>query len=225
MATTSEGADRFAVERKLVAAGCGRLAGVDEVGRGPLAGPVVVAAVVFPVEWIRGGMPEFARGLNDSKKLSARRREEFHAWLMEAPEVEVSLVRAEVEEIDRINILQATHAAMVRAVAGLRPAPAHVLVDGLPVPALGPQQTALVKGDSLSYSIAAASVVAKVTRDRWMIEAENRWPGYGFAVHKGYPTPEHLRALERLGPCPMHRRSFAPVARAGRQGEWFGLGR
>ena len=222
MSRAEHGVDRFVEERRLLRAGCLRIAGVDEVGRGPLAGPVVVAAVVLPSAWVLAGMPESGRGLNDSKQLSARRREQFYEWLLAEPGVEISCVRAEVEEIDRYNILQATHRTMARAVAGLTPAPAHVLVDGLRVPALGAAQTALVKGDALSYSIAAASVVAKVTRDRWMTEAETRWPGYGFAVHKGYPTPEHLRALHRLGPCPIHRRSFAPVARVCVQGELFG---
>jgi ribonuclease HII len=216
--------DRFEFERRLVESGCDRVAGVDEVGRGPLAGPVMAAAVVFPADWIRDGMPEAGRGLNDSKQLSPRRREQFHAWLISTPGIEVALEQVDVAEIDAVNILQATHQAMVRALSKLARPPGHVLVDGLRVASIGEAQTALVKGDSLSYSIAAASVVAKVTRDRWMTEANARWPGYGFAVHKGYPTPDHLRALAKLGPCPIHRRSFAPVARVVVQGTPFSLG-
>ncbi|MCC6232841.1 MAG: ribonuclease HII [Verrucomicrobiales bacterium] len=209
--------DRFHYEREVLRAGVTRIAGVDEVGRGPLAGPVVAAVVVFPREWIRDGMPEAGRGLNDSKQLSASRREQFFQWLISGSGIEFALEQVEARRIDEVNILRATHQAMAGALAALPTAPEHVLVDGLRVEALGNAQTALVKGDSLSYSIAAASVIAKVTRDRWMTEADLQWPGYGFAVHKGYPTPEHLRALARLGPCPIHRRSFAPVAAAASQ--------
>lgn len=192
----------------------GRIAGVDEAGRGPLAGPVVVAAVVLPLHWVREGPPtEFAE-LNDSKQLSPARREAFFALLTTTPGIEQGIAVVEVEEIDRLNILRATHAGMVRALEQLASPPDHVLVDGLPVSAITLPQTALVKGDSLSYSIAAASVLAKVTRDRLMVEYDRQWPQYGFAVHKGYPTPQHQRALERHGPCPQHRRSFAPVRQA-----------
>lgn len=192
----------------------GRIAGVDEAGRGPLAGPVVVAAVILPVLWVREGPPaEFAE-LNDSKQLSPARREAFFALLTTTPGIERGIAVIEVEEIDRLNILRATHTGMVRALEQLFSPPDHVLVDGLPVSAITLPQTALVKGDSLSYSIAAASVLAKVTRDRLMVEYDRQWPQYGFAVHKGYPTPQHQRALEQHGPCPQHRRSFAPVRQA-----------
>lgn len=191
-----------------------RIAGVDEAGRGPLAGPVVVAAVVLPLVWIREGPPQEFAGLNDSKQLSPRRRDSFFELLTSTPGIERGIAIVDVEEIDRLNILRATHTGMVRALAQLPSPPDHVLVDGLPVAAITLPQTALVKGDSLSYSIAAASVLAKVTRDRLMVEYDRQWPEYGFAIHKGYPTPQHQRALERHGPCPQHRRSFAPVRQA-----------
>lgn len=206
--------DRLVPERTCIASVSGPLAGVDEAGRGPLAGPVVAAAVVLPLDWIREGLPPELHDLNDSKQLSASQREVFFGLLTSIPGVRFAIAESDAAEIDRINILQATHRAMNLAIRALgKPPVAHALVDGRPVKTLCVSQTALVKGDSLSYSIAAASVLAKVTRDRFMLEAERRWPGYGFAVHKGYPTPEHLAALERLGPCPIHRRSFAPLRR------------
>lgn len=206
--------DRLVPERTCLASVSGPLAGVDEAGRGPLAGPVVAAAVVLPLDWIRDGLPPELRDLNDSKQLTASQREAFFGLLTSLPGVRFAVAESDAAEIDRINILQATHRAMNLAIRALgKPPVAHALVDGRPVKTLCVSQTALVKGDSLSYSIAAASVLAKVTRDRFMLEAERRWPGYGFAVHKGYPTPEHLAALERLGPCPIHRRSFAPLRR------------
>ncbi|TXK62162.1 ribonuclease HII [Alcalisalibacterium limoincola] len=180
------------------------VAGVDEAGRGPLAGPVAVAAVILdpkrPIE-----------GLDDSKKLSAARRDAlFDLIQAQALAWHVTLVTA--EEIDRINILQATFQGMRRCVAALQPVPALVRVDGHQVPpGLGLAAEALVGGDGLDAAIGAASILAKVTRDRWMQALDERHPGYGFARHKGYPTPEHLDALLRLGPCPEHRRSFAPL--------------
>ena len=212
---------RFAFERELSAGGALRIAGVDEAGRGPLAGPVAVAAVIFPPDWIRSGLPDSLQGLNDSKQLSPRRRDGFFDALRDFPEIARAIVLVEAEEIDRLNILRATHAGMTRALAGLKPEPDHVLVDGLPVEAITLPQTAVVKGDSLSYSIAAASVLAKVTRDRLMLEHHRRWPEYGFDVHKGYPTAVHLKALRRHGPCPIHRRSFAPVAAVASQPDLF----
>ena len=203
--------DRFLHERELLARGCRRLAGVDEAGRGPLAGPVLAAAFVFPAAWILDGIPEAFCGLNDSKQLSEVRREAFFELLTRHAELQFCIAEVSPAEIDEVNILHATHRAMNRALAELKPAPDHVLVDGLAVKSMRLPQTPLVKGDSRSYSIAAASILAKVTRDRVMLEAERRWPGYGFAGHKGYPTPEHLDALRRLGPCPIHRRSFAPL--------------
>ncbi len=208
---SSAGPDRFLRERELAARGITVMAGVDEVGRGPLAGPLVVAAFVFSPRWIRDGLPSGLSGLNDSKQLTPPQRTRFAAALAGLADTTFVLIRSEPAEIDALNILRATHAAMARAVSRLSPAPQHVLVDGLPVPALPCPQTALVKGDSLSYSIAAASVLAKVTRDRLMDEYDQTYPQYGFARHKGYPTPAHLAALARHGPCPIHRRSFAPL--------------
>lgn len=203
--------DRFTHEREWLARGCRRIAGVDEVGRGPLAGPVVAAAAVFSVKSIETGLPEPLCSVNDSKKLSAKKREQLFEALKDFDEVEFGLAVIEPVEIDRINILQATHKAMSEALVALGQAPDHLLVDGRPVPALGQAQTAIVKGDSLSYSIGAASIFAKVTRDRMMVEFDRKFPGYGFASHKGYGTREHLDALAKLGPCPVHRHSFAPI--------------
>ncbi|MFM7101182.1 MAG: ribonuclease HII [Verrucomicrobiota bacterium] len=204
-------ASRLDLEREALARGRHPLAGVDEAGRGPLAGPVVAAAVVFPVEWLLDAWPAALADLNDSKQLSADRREHYFDFLVAHPQVRHGIGRVEAPGIDVLNILQATHQAMNEALRALRPRPAHALVDGRPVPGLLVGHTAVVRGDARSYSIAAASVLAKVTRDRLMVEADQAWPGYGFAQHKGYPTPEHLAALARLGPCPLHRRSFAPL--------------
>ena len=209
--------DRFAYERPLWNSGLELVAGVDEAGRGPLAGPVVAAAVILPRSWLEAGLPQNLTGLNDSKQLSEALREVFFAAITCCDEIRFAVSQAEADEIDTINILQATHAAMNRALAQLAPAPQHVLVDGNPVRSLKFPQTAIVKGDALSYSIAAASVLAKVTRDRLLLEYDQRWPDYGFAAHKGYGTPQHLAAIARHGPCPIHRRSFAPI----RQPEMF----
>jgi ribonuclease HII len=187
------------------------IAGVDEAGRGPLAGPVVAAAVVLPSHWAESGLDESLRDLNDSKQLTERQREEYFVLLTSHPEIRHAIASVDAETIDHINILQATHRAMNQALEQLQPAPQHVLVDGRPVKTMRFPHTALVKGDARSYSIAAASVLAKVTRDRAMLEFHQLYPGYGFAGHKGYGTPQHLEAIERLGPCPIHRRSFAPL--------------
>jgi len=184
---------------------------VDEAGRGPLAGPVVAAAVILPRAWVMEGIPDAFADLNDSKQLTETQRDQFFAGLTGDPAVRFAIAAVEPRVIDEINILQATHRAMNQALADLGDDVEHALVDGRPVRSLRWPQTALVKGDSLSYSIAAASVLAKVTRDRVMREADVRWPGYGFATHKGYPTPEHLEAVARLGPSPIHRLSFAPL--------------
>ncbi len=205
------GVDRLAHERELVAGGCALIAGVDEAGRGPLAGPVVAAAVMFPLTWLQGEFPAELVDLNDSKQLTEAQRERYFTWLTSRAEVCFAIAEADAALVDRINILQATHHAMNEALTRLRPAPVHALVDGRPVRSLRFPQTALVKGDARSYSIAAASVLAKVTRDRAMLEFDRQFPGYGFAEHKGYGTPAHLSALARLGPCPIHRRSFAPL--------------
>ena len=182
-----------------------RVAGVDEVGRGPLAGAVVAAAVILdpsrPID-----------GLADSKVLSEGRREELFALITERA-LAWAVGRAEVEEIDRINILQASLQAMARAVEELVPLPDHVLVDGNCCPRLCCPVDFVIGGDATVPAISAASIVAKVLRDREMIRLEAAYPGYGFASHKGYGTKQHLAALERLGPTPIHRRTFAPVRR------------
>lgn len=183
------------------------MAGVDEAGRGPLAGPVVAAAVILP-KGFRHGV------LNDSKKLTERRRDSLFAEITTHGEIRWALAIVESDEIDRLNILRATHEAMRRAVAKLNPPPQHVLIDGLPVKPFPLPQTALVGGDARSFSIAAASIIAKVTRDRLMAEMCAKYPGYDFARHKGYGTPQHLAALQKHGPCPIHRRSFLPVRQA-----------
>ncbi|MBN2508603.1 MAG: ribonuclease HII [Verrucomicrobia bacterium] len=203
--------DRFAYERVLWRGGCLRVAGVDEAGRGPLAGPVVAAAVMLPPEWLSEGLPEELVGLNDSKQLGAALRERFFAELTARDEVRWGLGQVDAEGVDRLNILQATHRAMRAAVARLHPTPQRLLVDGRPVPTLLQPQTAIPQGDACSYSIAAASVLAKVTRDRLMLEFDRQWPAYGFARHKGYGTAQHLAALAAHGPCPIHRRTFAPL--------------
>ncbi|MGN6236259.1 ribonuclease HII [Dyella sp.] len=183
------------------------VAGVDEAGRGPLAGPVVVAAVILdPSRPIVG--------LDDSKKLSERRREALYLQVIERALAHCVIV-VETEEIDRINIFQATMVGMSRAVAGLSPMAHEALVDGNVLPRNLPcAGRAIVGGDALEPAISAASILAKVSRDRLMVQLDAEHPGYGFAVHKGYATPAHLDALQRLGPCPHHRRSFAPVGRA-----------
>ncbi len=183
------------------------MAGVDEAGRGPLAGPVVAAAVILP-EGFRHGL------LNDSKQLTERRRDAIFSEITTSGDIRWAHAIVESDEIDRLNILRATHEAMRRAVAKLDPQPQHVLIDGLPVRPFPIAQTALVGGDALSFSIAAASIIAKVTRDRIMVEHCAKFPGYDFARHKGYGTPQHLAALKKNGPCPIHRRSFHPVRQA-----------
>jgi len=203
--------DRWCHERVLLQRGLLRIAGVDEVGRGPLAGPVVAAAAMLPAQWIRDGMPAALAGLNDSKQLSEEQREAFFRLLTHSEGMRYAVAQVDAGVIDRINILQASHRAMNAALAGLNPPPEHVLVDGRPVGSMKFPQTALVKGDTLSYSIAAASVLAKVIRDRLMLDFDRLYPAYGFATHKGYGTPEHLAALQHQGPCPIHRRSFAPL--------------
>jgi ribonuclease HII len=191
-------------EERLRAAGFLRIAGVDEAGRGPLAGPVVVAAVILP--------EGFSHPLlNDSKKLSAKTRGRIEAELLATPGLQASVVEVSVEEIDALNILRATHEGMRRAVAAL-PRPAdHALIDGLPVRPFPLPHTALVGGDGLSLSIAAASVLAKVARDRCMEALDGEFPQYAFARHKGYGTAVHMARLKEHGVSRVHRRSFAPV--------------
>lgn len=195
----------FRYEMELRQEGHHVVAGVDEAGRGPLAGPVSVAAVILPDDFTHAE-------LHDSKQLNELRRERIYDELMGCPDVVWCHVMVEVDEIDRINILQATRMGMRRAVQGLSTLPQAVLIDGTPVPDFPVPHRALVKGDALSLSIAAASVIAKVARDRLMRRAALDYPEYGFDQHKGYGTPEHLEALRRHGPCPLHRRSFSPVS-------------
>lgn len=190
------------------------VAGVDEAGRGPLAGPVVAAAVIFTPSRAEQEVAGALGGLTDSKQLGASEREQYFTYLYTLPDVDIGVGVSEAAEIDQVNILRATHLAMGRAVAALQQIPAHILVDGLPVAGLPVASTAIVKGDSLSFSIAAASVIAKVTRDRIMVALDTRYPGYGFARHKGYGTAFHMQALLELGCCPEHRRSFRPVREA-----------
>lgn len=204
-------ANRFQFERELLASGIARIAGVDEAGRGPLAGPVVAAAAVFPPGWIESGLPDELAQLNDSKQVSEKRRERFFEFITRCDEIDSAISVIGAETIDRINILRATHQAMNEAIAGLSTPPDHVLVDGLRVNSLVHPQTPIVKGDSKSFTIAAASILAKVTRDRLMLEYSETFPEYGFARHKGYGTAAHLEALTAHGPCPIHRLSFAPI--------------
>ena len=203
--------DRFEFERPLWQSGVARVAGVDEAGRGPLAGPVVAAAAILPSRWAEAGLPTELSGLNDSKQLTETQREKFFAFITTCGEIEFGIAEISPAVIDQINILQATHRAMNDALGKLSPLPPHALVDGRPVKTLRVPQTAIVKGDARSYSIAAASVLAKVTRDRLMLTYAAQFPEYGFAEHKGYGTARHLAAIAAHGPCPIHRRSFAPV--------------
>lgn len=203
--------DRFFPEQELLARGISCIAGVDEAGRGPLAGPVTAAAVILPATWYIDGIPAALASLNDSKQLSELQRDHFFGILTRHPQIHFAIASVESTVIDRINILAATHRAMNEALNELSVQPAHVLVDGTRVKSMKFPHTPLVKGDSRSYSIAAASVLAKVTRDRRMRDADARWPQYGFARHKGYPTAAHMAAIVRHGPCPIHRLSFAPL--------------
>ena len=183
----------------------GRVAGVDEAGRGPLAGPVVAGAVILdphnPID-----------GLQDSKRLTAARREVLYVEIQKKA-LAWAVASADVGEIDRINILQATMLAMQRAVGALQPAAQHALIDGNRCPVLACPAQAIVKGDSRVAAISAASIMAKVTRDREMLSLDLQYPGYGLAQHKGYPSKAHIEALENLGVTPIHRLSYAPVRR------------
>jgi len=193
----------FSFESAAQSRGFLRIAGVDEVGRGPLAGPVVAAAVVLDP----ANIPE---GLNDSKKLTAKRRDALNDLILASADVCIAM--ASVEEIDEINILRASHLAMERAVAGLARAPDHLLIDGNMIPrGLTLSSEAIVKGDARSVSISAASIVAKTSRDRLMGDLAQQFPGYGWDTNAGYPSPAHKEALRNLGVTPHHRRSFKPV--------------
>jgi ribonuclease HII len=191
-------------ENTLRARGFSLIAGIDEAGRGPLAGPVVAAAVVLPCDYHHNV-------LRDSKQLTPLQRERLYEELISRVDVFWAVSIVTHRDVDKLNILRATHKAMRAAAAQLTSAPDHVLIDGLPVRPFPIRQTALVDGDTLSFSIAAASVIAKVTRDRLMLDFDREFPEYGFAQHKGYATALHLDRLRQHGPCPIHRRSFLPV--------------
>ncbi|NUO81235.1 ribonuclease HII [candidate division KSB1 bacterium] len=196
--------DKLYHEKQLWQAGLTRVIGVDEAGRGPLAGPVVAAAIVFSPE-------KMIAGVDDSKKLTQEERLRlFPQILRQCRDYGVGIVSA--EEIDEVNILQASLLAMRKAILNLHEPPEHVLVDGRTRLGMDVPQTTIIKGDALSHTIGAASIVAKVVRDLIMDYYHRKFPGYGFDVHKGYPTPHHLRILQQLGPCAIHRRSFRPRA-------------
>src|SRR5437762_6492303 len=195
----------FRYEKKLRVVGISRIAGIDEAGRGALAGPVVAAAAILPEKFRH-------RRLNDSKQLAPELREEIYCDLVCNREVRWTVGAVDSAEIDRINILRASHRAMRLAISALVETPDHVLIDGLPVIPFPFPQTAIIDGDCISLSIAAASVIAKVTRDRMMRDFCAQFPQYSFSQHKGYATELHLLKLHEFGPCPIHRRSFEPVA-------------
>jgi ribonuclease HII len=197
----------FRHEKALRAGGWNVIAGIDEVGRGPLAGPVVAAVVILPAKFRH-------RCLRDSKQLTEGQREEIYEEITARIDIYWAVEAVSHEEIDHLNILRASHEAMRRALRKLSVQPEHVLIDGLPVPDFPAPHTAIVDGDCRSYSIAAASVIAKVTRDRIMVEMDVQHPGYEFSQHKGYATPLHLERLKAHGPSPIHRRSFFPVQEA-----------
>lgn len=190
-------------------------AGVDEVGRGPLAGPVIAGAVILD-----NTIP--ITGLKDSKRLSAKQREKLAREIRRCA-LAYAVGRAEVEEIDELNILRASHLAMQRAVAALDRQPEVIYVDGNLLPSFTIPAVAVIKGDTRVPEISAAAILAKVVRDKEMVELARRFPGYGMERHKGYATAEHLAALDRLGSCPLHRQSFEPVRRAGSRPTWTGI--
>lgn len=200
---TKNNVNLYQYEEQFEDLGIKYIAGVDEVGRGPLAGPVVVAAVILPLN-LR------IKGINDSKKLSLKKRNELYKIILnEALAVNVSFIDERV--IDEINIYEATKKGMLEAISGLKIKPEHVLIDAMPLRELAIAHTSIIHGDALSASIGAASIIAKVTRDEYMDKMDIKYPNYGFKHHKGYCTKEHLEALEKYGPCEIHRKSFAPV--------------
>ena len=199
-------------EEMLYSQGCKLIAGCDEAGRGPLAGPLSVAAVILPRD-------VFIPGLNDSKKLTAKRREELYEVIChQAISITVNLVGP--EEIDRLNIYEATKKAMLNCLLHLSHTPDGILIDAMPLKVPGTQGRSLIHGDSLSASIAAASIIAKVTRDRLMVDLDKEFPQYGFAGHKGYGCESHMQAIAQYGPCKWHRRSFEPIKSMNKTGEW-----
>jgi ribonuclease HII len=190
-------------ERILTRQGYPLITGVDEAGRGPLAGPVVIAAVMLPLN-------HYLPFLNDSKKLSPKQRENLYIAIKQAA-VAVNHIVVDVDKIDSLNIYQATIRGMYQAIAGLKPFPQAALIDAVPLPKLAILSTSLIGGDAISASIAAASIIAKVERDHLMEKMDQKYPQYGFAKHKGYGTADHIRAIRKYGPCPIHRRSFEPI--------------
>ncbi|WP_378955641.1 ribonuclease HII [Pelosinus sp. sgz500959] len=190
-------------ERLLKNCGYDLIAGVDEAGRGPLAGPVVVGAVILPLGF---HLPL----INDSKKLSAKQREELYDVIKEVA-IDVQSTVIDIETIDHVNIYQATILGMYRTIGQFSPQPHAVLIDAVPLPDLAMPSVSLIGGDAISASIGAASIIAKVERDRLMLKLDEEYPQYGFAKHKGYGTAEHMRALQQYGPCPIHRKSFEPI--------------
>lgn len=190
-------------ERLLEHAGYQLIAGIDEAGRGPLAGPLVVGAVILPIGY---HLPL----INDSKKLSAAQRDKLYDQIKEVAIVSEHII-IDIDTIDHLNIYQATVFGMYQAIEQLSPQPQAALIDAVPLPNLTIPSISLIRGDAISASIAAASIIAKVTRDRIMLELDEQYPSYGFAKHKGYGTAEHLKALRQYGPCPAHRQSFEPI--------------
>lgn len=195
----------YQFEEELEDQGIKYVAGVDEVGRGPLAGPVVVAAVIMPID-------KRIKGINDSKKLSEKKRQEYYRIInREALAIGISFIDEHV--IDEINIYEATKRGMLEAIRKLKIKPEHVLIDAMPLNELEIPHTSVIHGDALSASIACASVIAKVTRDEFMDKMDFKYPNYGFKHHKGYCTKEHIAALEKYGPCEIHRKTFSPVSK------------
>jgi len=204
--------DMLAFEKEAWKSGLFFIAGVDEAGRGPLAGPVVAAAVAFDRDALENGGAEQFSGLTDSKVLTEKKREMFFEQLVVCPFAHTAFAVIGPDEIDSINILQATWKAMAAALSNLNRLPEIALVDGNPVRGLPCDSKSIVKGDAKSLSIAAASVIAKVTRDRMMIELDAKHPEYGFAAHKGYGTKRHLEAIREYGPLDCHRKTFRPIS-------------
>lgn len=204
--------DMIAFEKEAWKSGLFFIAGVDEAGRGPLAGPVVAAAVAFDRDFLENGGAETFDGLTDSKALTEKKRETFFEQLIASPFAHTAFAVIGPDEIDSINILQATWKAMATALSGLDRMPDLALVDGNPVRGLPCKSQNIVKGDAKSLSISAASVIAKVTRDRMMVELDEKFPEYGFASHKGYGTKKHLEAIHKHGPVSCHRKTFRPIS-------------
>lgn len=195
--------DLYQYEKELLNSGIEYIAGVDEVGRGPLVGPVVTACVILPKDF-------YLEGLTDSKKLSEKKRECFYDYIMEHA-ISVSIGLMDEKVIDKVNIYEATKLAMYEAIRNSKVRPEHILIDAMKLEKLEIPSTSIIKGDAKSISIAAASVIAKVTRDRMMIDLDKKYPMYGFAKHKGYPTKAHVEAIQRYGIIDEHRKTFRPV--------------